>query len=80
MARRTQITYQNQSVPGTSMDFTPKSEPWTEYKLENGGIVKVRVVVGDIVLADDSADVRVPLVMVQSNVLVQYIPPEDLKP
>jgi rRNA-processing protein FCF1 len=64
-------------VAGTSMDFTTVSEPWVEYKLENGGTVKVRVVTGDIVITDENADTGIPVVVLQSNVLVQYIPPED---
>lgn len=77
MAHRTQVMFQNQMVPGTSMGFTASSEPWVEYKLENGGIVKVRLVVGDIVITDETTTVGTPLVVIQSNVLVQYVPPED---
>ena len=79
MARRTQVMYQNQPVPGTSMEFTTASEPWVEYKLENGGTVKVRVVIGDIVITDQATGPGVPLVVLQSNVLIQYIPPEDAR-
>jgi hypothetical protein len=61
------------------MDFKAVSEPWVEYSLENGGTVKVRVVVGDIVVTDQSTESGAPLVVLKSNVLVQYVPPEDSK-
>jgi hypothetical protein len=69
--------YQNQLVPGNSLDFTTSGEPWVEYKLENGGTVKVRLVVGDIVVTDKTTATGVPVVVLQSNVLVQYVPPEE---
>ena len=76
MGRTTQVQYGGKQIPGLSLDFENVSEHWNEYKLENGGVVRVRVVPVEIVVTEERNQQGEPVVVVKSSVLVQYREPE----
>lgn len=77
MAKLKKVEWQGKKLDGLSMDFQPLNEQWSEYELENGGKVKVRVVLSEIVVVNDErTDTGDPLVLVKSATLVDYQAPE----
>lgn len=78
MAKPKKVEWQGKKLDGQSMDFTPLNESWSEYRLENGGTVKVRVVLSEVVVvANERTETGDPLVLVKSATLVDYQPPEN---
>ena len=41
-----------QTVDGKRIGFEPVKEPWSEYKLENGTTIRLKLVMSDVVLLD----------------------------
>jgi hypothetical protein len=74
---RVKIPFLGRQVTGTVIPFETIEEHWNEYRLENGATVKLRVVPGTILLGDEKLEGGDPLVIVQSNVLVQYLQPAE---
>lgn len=46
------------------------SEPWAEAILDDGTVVRVRLVIGKVLVLDGSDDLGGPLVVVQSSTVV----------
>ena len=77
MARQTHVEYQGRKVSGQAMEFESVKETWDEYKLENGGVVRVRLVPGEIVITEEKNQLGKPLVIVESSILIQYREPDE---
>jgi hypothetical protein len=60
------------TVSALDLEFKPKSEQWNEYELENGGLLRVRVIISDIALTNEKNPAGDPLVITKANVLVTY--------
>src|SRR5690606_7392360 len=53
MGKPTTVTWNGKRLEGRSMAFQPIHDHWNEYELENGGRLKVRVVLSEVVLVED---------------------------
>lgn len=80
MAHPTEVALAGRKVRGRSMDFTTVKEQWNEYRLEDGSVVKIRLIPGNIVVTDEKHESGDPVVVVQSNILVQYVPAVEGEP
>lgn len=67
------MPFQGRQVAGTAVSFEPVQEHWNEYRLETGARIKMRVVPGTMIIADEKTESGQPLVIVHSNILIQYI-------
>lgn len=72
VSKATKIQYQGRNISGTEMSFRPTKEDWNEYQLEDGSVVKLRLVVSDIVKTKEKTPEGQPLVVVKSAMLVIY--------
>jgi hypothetical protein len=48
LAKRIQVQFENQMVPADQLDFEFEKEPWTSYKLEDGAVVRLKVVLASV--------------------------------
>lgn len=61
------------------MNFETVREEWNEYKLENGGIMRVRVVPAEFVMTNEKTEAGEPVIVAKSSILLHYIGPEEKK-
>jgi hypothetical protein len=63
-----------------SVDVVAQKEPWTEYELEDGSIVKVRTVLLDCLRIDDEYDNDGnPVYMLKANGTMSVTAPDSLR-
>ncbi|MHB8470728.1 MAG: hypothetical protein ACYDCH_13395 [Gaiellaceae bacterium] len=68
-------------LDATIMTFRAGSEHWNEYLVDDGTVIKLKLVVTEIVKVDDEYDPRTgdPLYVVNSTNVVSVQAPEQLK-
>ena len=63
------------------MSFKPMDEPWSLYRLEDGSIVKLKLVVSDVYkLPVPDPVTGFPQIIVRSSNVMSYEPPEAPTP
>jgi hypothetical protein len=65
-------------VEGELMDVVSSKEPWSEYELENGTIVRIKLVVTEIYMLDehDPATGKPNVLVKSNNVIAVKLPTE----
>lgn len=48
MAKRIEVQYQGKTVPAEELEFRSTSEPWTEYQLEDGTVIKIKAILASV--------------------------------
>jgi|GEM_PF-2463486 len=69
MSRPTEIEYQGRTLQGRAMAFQPVKEDWNIYRLEDGTLVKVRVVPSDFVVTEGKNAMGDPLILVKASTI-----------
>lgn len=78
--KKIKIKYQNKIVDATPTSVNSSSEHWNEYLLEDGTVIKMKLVVTDVVRVDDEFDGEGnPVYVVKSTNVVSVSAPEELK-
>lgn len=73
MSRPINVQYGGKEISGEDMAFQVGDEPWVDYKLEDGSVVRVRLVVTNIVRSNEvEMDGGDPLVLIKSKTVVAY--------
>jgi hypothetical protein len=63
--------YKGREVDGTPIAFTPKVEPWSEYVLGDGNILRVKTVVTKVFATNErSEDGKDPLYFLQKQTVL----------
>ncbi len=74
------INLGNQTVEAEKMEFKAIDEPWAEYKLEDGNVVKVKLVVSSVFkLPMPDQITGLPQYIVQSGNIMTVEPPRGGK-
>jgi hypothetical protein len=69
--RKKTVTFGGKDVEATEVSFQPSREPWSEYLLDDGSVVKLKSVVTEVVRLDDQYDqVGDPIYVVKSTQIV----------
>jgi len=80
MGKRVKVSYGPEMVDGEEVDFEPLAERWNEYRLSDGTLVKMKLVVSKVVRLEKWNEQGEPIYLVQStNVLATTVPPELMK-
>jgi len=67
-------------VDGEDVEFEPLAERWNEYRLSDGTLLKMKLVVTRIIRIDKYNDQGEPIYLVNSNnVLTASVPPQLMK-
>jgi hypothetical protein len=74
------IDFQGRDIEVTSQTFRPAGENWNEYLVEDGTIVRVKLVVTEILRVDGQYDNdRNPQYVVRSQNIISVSSPESIR-
>lgn len=62
-------------IDGQALDFKAEKDEWNIFSLENGGRVRVRVVLTDVILTEEKNSAGDPLVVTKASLIVAYDAP-----
>ena len=80
MERKRKVQYQGQTVEGTEVPFQASREPWTEYLIEDGSVIKIKTVATEVVRLDDHYDqAGDPIYVLKSTQIVAVSANEKLR-
>jgi len=75
-----QYSYEGKQVLGQQIDVESSSESWNTYKLEDGTVLKMKVVLLDVVRLDNEYDkAGNPVYQFSAHQIVGITPPDELK-
>ena len=77
MARKTRINIGDRSIEAEDMDFQSVKEDWSEYQVEDGYSVRIKLVVSSILKTNERDPQGNPVYIVQSTNIVKVLPPES---
>jgi len=77
---RKRINFNGQTVEVTPLTFRAAGENWNEYLVDDGTVVKVKLVVTEILRVDGQYDLdRNPLYVVRSSNVIVSSSPESIR-
>lgn len=76
MARRTRINIGDRTIEAEDMEFSTGREDWSEYQVEDGFTVRIKLVVSSILKTGERDPQGNPVYIVQSTNIVKVLPPE----
>ncbi len=80
MERKRTVPGPNGPVEATEVGFRSSGEYWNEYLLDDGTVVRLKVVVLEVLRADGQYDEEGnPIYLVKSNNLMVVSPPDELR-
>jgi len=80
MERTIKVPFQGKTVDGLDMDFKSIKEDWNEYQINDGTIVRMKVVVVNIAKVTDKYDNEGnPVYIVKTSNVLAISAPEKLK-
>lgn len=79
MERKRKIKMGQQEVEGSEVTFRSSSENWNEYLLDDGTVLKVKLVLTDVTRLDQWDTEGNPVYVLRSTNVVSTSPPERLK-
>jgi len=74
--RKTRINIGDRSIEAEDMEFKTGREDWSEYQVEDGFTVRIKLVVSSILRTQDRDPQGNPVYIVQSTNIVKVLPPE----
>ena len=79
MGPKKQIQYKGQTVTGQSLSFEPSAEPWNQYRLEDGTIIKMKNVLMEVTRLDQFDDKGNPIYQFAAQQIVSVEVTDELK-
>jgi hypothetical protein len=81
MNRKTKVTLADGTeMPAVELGFQTSGEHWNEYILDDGSVVKIKLVATSVVRLEDQYDVNgAPVYLVQSTNVMAVSPPDELR-
>ena len=76
MARKTRINIGDRTIEAEDMEFQAGREDWSEYQVEDGFSVRIKLVVSSILKTQERDPQGNPVYIVQSTNIVKVLPPE----
>lgn len=80
MTRKKKVNLNGTIVEGTEIGFRPSGEHWNEYLLDDGTVVRIKLVLTSVVRVDGMYDDNgEPVYLVNSQNVMGVSSPEDLR-
>lgn len=80
MGAKRKIQYGGQPVDSEEVEFEPLAERWNEYRLSDGSLLKMKLVVTRVIRLDLYNEQGEPIYLVNSNnVISASVPPQLMK-
>jgi hypothetical protein len=67
-----------QTVEAESLGYKPINEPWSSYQLDDGSIIKIKLVISDVFKLPTSDPLGLPQYMIRSSNVMSVEPLESL--
>lgn len=64
-------------VEGKRVGFEPLEEPWARYKLQDGTMIRLKLVVSDVLRTNQTDATGAPVYAVKSSNVLAVDPPEE---
>jgi len=77
VARKTRINIGDRTIEAEDMEFKSVREDWSEYQVEDGFTVRIKLVVSSILKTQERDPQGNPVYIVQSTNIVKVLPPES---
>jgi hypothetical protein len=78
--RKKKVPWQGQIVDGTEVSFQTSREPWTEYLLDDGSVIKLKTVATEVIRLENTYDPSGdPIYTVKSTQIVAVSANEKLR-
>ena len=69
-----EIEFGGRKIKGVAKEFEAEKEAWNVYRLDDGSVVKIRILVQDIVLTKEKNPDGSPLIVVRQGIIITYDP------
>lgn len=79
MGPRKTFDYQGRKVQGQSVDFETKQESWSQYVLEDGTAMKMKVILLEVVRLDEYSKTGDPVYQFSAQYITGVQAPDELK-
>lgn len=80
MERRRKVPYQGKQVEGIEVPIKSSGELWNEYLLEDGTVIRVKVIMTDVVKVENEFDAEgTPVYVIKSTMISSVSAPEHLR-
>lgn len=80
MERRRKVPYNGKQVEGIEIPIKSSGEFWNEYMLEDGTVIRVKVVMTDVVKVEGEYDGEgTPVYVIKSTMISSVSVPEHLR-
>jgi hypothetical protein len=79
MEKRTTINFGGRMVAATEVAFKGLKEEWNEYQVEDGAVLRLKVVVSEIFRLDEYDQDNKPIYVIKSSNVLSSSVPEHLK-
>ena len=80
MPRKTNVQFGGEMVPAEEMDYEPLRESWNEYRVADGSLLRMKVVVSKILRLEKRNPQGEPIYVISStNVVSATVPPELMR-
>lgn len=77
MPKKTTINFGGEMVPAEEMDYEPLRETWNEYRVADGSLLRLKVIVSKILRLEKRNEQGEPIYLINStNVVSATVPPE----
>jgi hypothetical protein len=77
VARKSRINIGDRTIEAEDMEFQTTREDWSEYQVEDGYSVRIKLVVSSILKTNERDPQGNPVYVVQSTNIVKVLPPES---
>ncbi len=80
LAKRVEVDFEGKRVPADQLNFTSNAEPWTEYELEDGTVIRIKSVLAQVFrVVDQYLPNGEPVYVMQIGNLPVVTIPSELK-
>jgi hypothetical protein len=79
MGPKKQYPYNGKPVSGQQVDVETSTETWSTYKLEDGTVLKMKVVLLEVVRLDEHDATGNPVYQFAAHQIIGVTAPDDLK-
>lgn len=80
MERRRKVPYQGKQFDGIEIPIKSSGELWNEYLLEDGTVIRLKVIMTDIIKVEGEFDAEgTPVYVMKSTMITSVSAPEDLR-
>lgn len=80
MERRRKVPYQGKQCDGIEVPIKSSGELWSEYLLEDGTVIRIKMIMTDVIKVENEYDAEgTPVYVLKSTMISSVSAPEELR-